>query len=52
MILQQWLERNGYKMPVSFRNWRDVRTVQELAGWPLVRLTDWCGKWEKKEETK
>lgn len=36
VILQQWLERNGYKMPVSFRNWRDVRTVCELAGWPEV----------------
>ncbi|RKZ72466.1 MAG: hypothetical protein DRQ48_00210 [Gammaproteobacteria bacterium] len=34
IILEQFLERNGYDMPTGFRNWRDLRTVRELANWP------------------
>lgn len=34
VILQSFLQRNGCDLPIDFRQWRDVRTILELAGWP------------------
>ena len=34
VVLTQFLKRHGWAMPIEFRNWRDVRTLLELAGNP------------------
>lgn len=34
VILTNFLRRHGFEMPISFRDWRDVRTLMEVADWP------------------
>lgn len=34
VIVESLLRRYDLPMPIGFRNWRDVRTLRMIAGWP------------------
>jgi hypothetical protein len=37
IILEQLLKRHGEHLYINFRQWRDVRTLREQAGWPETK---------------